>query len=163
LPFPVTPAVQLLVEQRVVELSKCFQEKIMSAIFPTMEWLNELDAKLNTDARYAEIAKKWEGDMIIVIEPDGNLKEKKIYYLDLWHGKCRAVAELKDVSEKQATFVLTATYENIKRIMTGKLDPMQAMLTRKLSVKGNMAVMMRSVPTVLDFVRCAREITSEIL
>jgi putative sterol carrier protein len=101
--------------------------------------------------------------MIIVIEPDGNLKEKKIYYLDLWHGKCRAVAELKDVSEKQATFVLTATYENIKRIMTGKLDPMQAMLTRKLSVKGNMAVMMRSVPTVLDFVRCAREITSEIL
>jgi putative sterol carrier protein len=40
---------------------------------------------------------------------------------------------------------------------------MQAMLTRKLDVKGNMAVMMRSVPVVLDFVRCAREITKEIL
>jgi putative sterol carrier protein len=73
------------------------------------------------------------------------------------------VAKLNDPAEKQATFVLSATYENIKRIMTGKLDPMQAMLTRKLSVKGNMAVMMRSVPTVLDFVRCAREITNEIL
>ena len=135
----------------------------MSAIFPSLEWLNELDAKLNTDTRYAEIAKKWEGDMIIVVEPEGNLKEKKIYYLDLWHGKCRGVAELKDVSEKKAAFVLTATYENIKRIMTSKLDPMQAMLTRKLSVQGSMAVMMRSVPTVLDFVRCAREITGEIL
>jgi hypothetical protein len=33
------------------------------------------------------------------------------------------------------------------------------MLTRKLKVQGNMAVMMRSVPTVLDFVRCAREVT----
>ena len=135
----------------------------MSAVFPSLEWLNELDAKLNTDTRYAEIAKKWEGDMTIVVEPEGNLKEKKIYYLDLWHGKCRGVAELRDISEKKATFVLTATYENIKRIMTGKLDPMQAMLTRKLSVQGNLAVMMRSVPTVLDFVRCAREITSEIL
>ena len=40
---------------------------------------------------------------------------------------------------------------------------MQAMLTRKLDVKGNMAVMMRNVPTILDFVRCAREMTTEIL
>lgn len=135
----------------------------MSAVFPSLEWLKELEAKLNSDERYAEIAKKWEGDIIIVIEPEGNLKERKIFYLDLWHGACRGVAELGDASEKQAVFVLTATYENIKRILTGALDPMQAMLTRKLSVKGNMAVMMRSVPTVLDFVRCAREITAEIL
>jgi putative sterol carrier protein len=135
----------------------------MSAIFPSLEWLNELDAKINSDVHYAEIAKKWESDMTVVVEPEGNLKEKKIYYLDLWHGKCRGVAELKDVSEKKAAFVLTGTYENLKRIMTGKLDPMQAMMTRKLHVQGNMAVMMRNVPTVLDFVRCAREITSEIL
>ena len=133
------------------------------AIFPSTEWLNELDAKLNSDARYADIAKNWEGDIVIAIEPEGNLKEKRIFYLDLWHGKCRGVAELKDISEKKATFVWTATYENIKRIVTGKLDPMQAMLTRKLTVQGNMAVMMRSVPTVLDFVRCARDITQEIL
>ncbi|WKZ50234.1 MAG: SCP2 sterol-binding domain-containing protein [Anaerolineales bacterium] len=135
----------------------------MSAIFPSMDWLNELEKKLNGDERYAGIAKNWEGDMTIVVEPDGNLKERMIYYLDLWHGKCRSVAMLQDPAEKDAAFLLTATYENIKRIMTGKLDPMQAMLTRKLSVKGNMAVMMRSVPTVLDFVRCCREITTEIL
>jgi putative sterol carrier protein len=135
----------------------------MFAIFPSLNWLNELDNKLNTDERYAGIAKNWEGDMIIVIKPEGNLKEQQVYYLDLWHGKCRGVAELKDASEKKATFVLTATYENIKSIMTGKLDPMQAMMTRKLSVQGNLAIMMRSVPTVLDFVRCAREITKEIL
>jgi putative sterol carrier protein len=135
----------------------------MSAIFPSMDWLKELETKLNNDAHYAEVAKKWEGDMTIVVEPEGNLTERKIYYIDLWHGKCRGVAELKDVSEKKATFVMTATYENIKRIMTGKLDPMQAMMTRKLLVQGNLGVMMRSVPTVLDFVRCARDVTSEIL
>jgi len=135
----------------------------MSAIFPSTDWLNELEAKLNSDTRYAGIAKNWEGDMIIVIEPAGNLKEQQVYYIDLWHGKCRGVAQLKEASEKKAVFVLTSNYENIKLIMTGKLDPMQAMMTRKLSVQGSMAVMMRSVPTVLDFVRCCREITSEIL
>lgn len=135
----------------------------MTAIFPSLDWLKDLEQKLNTDERYAEIARKWEGDMTIVVEPQGNLKDRKIYYIDLWHGKCRGVAEIKDVADKQAAFVLTATYENIKNILTGNLDPMQAMLTRKLVVQGSLAVMMRSVPTVLDFVRCAREVTSEIL
>ena len=32
-------------------------------------------------------------------------------------------------------------------------------LTRKLSVQGNMGLLMRNVPTVLDFVRCAQEVT----
>ena len=48
-------------------------------------------------------------------------------------------------------------------ILLGTLDPMTAMLTSKLKVTGSMAYMMRNVPTVLDFVRCAREITTQIL
>lgn len=135
----------------------------MAPIFPSMDWLKSLEEKLNTDTRYAGIAKKWEGDIVIVIQPEGNLKETMIFYLDLWHGKCRGVDMLADPGDRKAVFVLTATYENIKRILLGQLDPMQAMMTRRLQVKGNMAVMMRSVPTVLDFVRCAREITVDIL
>lgn len=135
----------------------------MSAIFPSVDWLNELHVKINSDERYAGIARKWEGDLIFNIEPDDNLKEPYIFYIDLWHGKCRGVAELKQVSEKSAAFVLTAKYGNIKRVLKGTLDPMQALMTGKLTVKGSMAVMMRSVPTVLDFVRCAREITGEVV
>lgn len=135
----------------------------MSIIFPSFDWLKGLESKLNSDAQYAEIAKKWEGDMIFVITPAGNLKRNYIFYIDLWHGKCRGVAVLNDAAEKNAAFVLTATYENITRILRGQLDPMQALLTRKLLVQGNFAVMMRSVPTVLDFVRCAREVTTEML
>ncbi|MDP3186571.1 MAG: SCP2 sterol-binding domain-containing protein, partial [Anaerolineales bacterium] len=69
----------------------------------------------------------------------------------------------KDLPEVKPAFVLKASYENIARIMKGELDPMQAMMTRKLQVQGSMAYMMRNVPTVLDFVRCCREITGEIL
>jgi len=135
----------------------------MNPIFPSSEWLQLLEKKLNEDEKYGAIAAKWEGDMIVVIEPGGNLNTTIIYYLDLWHGKCRRVAILNDVKEENAAFILSASYENIAQIVRGKLDPMQAMLTRKLKVKGNMAVMMRNVPTVLDFVRCLREVTSEIL
>jgi putative sterol carrier protein len=49
------------------------------------------------------------------------------------------------------------------RLIKGEIDPMQAMLTRKVSVQGNMALLMRNVPVVLDFVRCCREITTDYL
>jgi putative sterol carrier protein len=135
----------------------------MAIIFPSPEWLQSLFDKLNSDERYAQIARNWEGDMCVVIEPSGPLTEQHIYYLDLWHGKCRKTETLKDLSSVKSKFVLTATYENISHIMKGELDPMQAMMTRKLQVHGSMAYMMRNVPTVLDFVRCCREVTTEIL
>ena len=136
----------------------------MPAIFPSEEWLKGLEAKLNSDIRYNQIAKNWEGDLFFLIEPDGNLKEQLTFYLDLWHGACRKV-EYKPQPESypNPTFTLTATYKNITAILSGHLNPMTAMMTSKLKVKGSMGYMMRNVPTVLDFVRVAQEVTGEIL
>jgi putative sterol carrier protein len=136
----------------------------MPATFPSEAWLKGLEAKLNSDKRYGEIAKNWEGDLFFFIEPDGNLKEQLTFYLDLWHGKCRKV-DFKPSPEvyPHPGFTLTASYNNITAILTGKLNPMTAMMTSKLKVKGSMGYMMRNVPTVLDFVRCAQEVTSEII
>lgn len=135
----------------------------MSTIFPSLEWLEALQEKLNIDEQYARIAKNWEGDMVCLLEPDDRLKEQATLYIDLWHGKCREVAVWDEIGEKKPAFILKASYSNFLRVLQGDLDPMQAMLKRKLGVQGNMVVMMRNVPTVLDFVRCAREITDEAL
>jgi putative sterol carrier protein len=135
----------------------------MTIKFPSPEWLQALFEKLNSDERYAQVAKSWEGDMLVVIEPTGLLNDKLLYYLDLWHGKCLKIEIFKQMPSIMPKFILTSNYTNISRIMKGELDPMQAMLTRKLQVHGNMAYMMRNVPIVLDFVRCAREVTTEIL
>lgn len=135
----------------------------MTTIFPSEEWLKGLEMKLNSDEHYAEIAKNWEGDVLIIVEPTGKLKEQTAFYLDLWHGRCRGAEFKPDWSSRSPVFTLTATYDNIKDILTGKLNPMTAMMTMKLKVKGNMGYMMRNVPTVLDFVRCAQEVTKEIL
>ena len=136
----------------------------MSAVFPSEEWLHGLEAKLNADERYSEIAKNWEGDLFFNIEPEGNLKEQLTFYIDLWHGKCRKV-EYKPQTDSHPTpvFTLTASYNNITAVLTGKMNPMTAMMTSKLKVKGSMGYMMRNVPTVLDFVRVAQEVTKEIM
>ncbi len=135
----------------------------MPPLFPSAEWVETLGQKLNSDGQYARIASKWEGDMLIIIEPTGNLKKQLYFYFDLWHGTCRKAEELQGPEGMKPAFILTATYDNIVKIMKGELNPVTAMMTRKLEVRGNMAMMFRNVPTVLDFVRCCTEITGEIL
>jgi putative sterol carrier protein len=134
--------------------------------FPSDAWLQALVVVLNNDNRYAEIARNWEGDMTVVIEQGDSMAASKLpiaKYLDLWHGKCRNARVIDPESEElpDAAFTLRATIDNIYKIFTGDLDPMQAMLTRRLRVEGNMAYMLRNVPTVLEFVRCARSVEIE--
>jgi putative sterol carrier protein len=133
------------------------------AKFPTAEWVVALNEKLNTDEKYAQVARNWEGDMTFQIEPGGALSVPVKFYLDLWHGKCRNAYVVDENQEVKSVFVLKAPYENYHKLLKGELEPMQALLTRKLSVTGNMAVLMRNVPTVLDFVRCCREVTDSFI
>ena len=135
----------------------------MRALFPSQAWVEALVRVLNNDARYGEIARNWEGDLLFVIKTDGGAAETSEtrpthVYLDLWHGKCRSgrylppgVADLP-----KPAFTLTAGFTHFAAVLGGSLDPMQAMLTRRLQVSGNMAYILRNVPVVLDFVRCCR-------
>lgn len=128
--------------------------------FPSYEWLQALVEVLNTDTQYAEVAKNWEGDLLVIIEPDEGVESQSLpmaFYLDLWHGRCRDGRTIDESQEMpDAAFKLSSPLHNILKIFEGELDPMQAMITRRLKVQGSMAYMMRNVPTVLDFVRCCR-------
>ena len=133
----------------------------MSAIFPSIEWLEDLKEKLNSDEKYAHVAKKWEGDMLCQLTPDDSLKEEALLYIDLWHGECREVAVWDEIGDKKPAFILKAVYGDFLKILRGELDPRSAMFTGKLDVKGNIATIIVNTPTVLNFVRCAAEITDE--
>ncbi|MBI5713435.1 MAG: SCP2 sterol-binding domain-containing protein [Chloroflexi bacterium] len=129
--------------------------------FPSDAWIKALQEILNSDDEYGKIASNWEGDLTFVVEAEG-ARAKPIYmYMDLWRGKCREARQVADLNEKKAAFLLAAPFSVFQRIVQGKLDPMQAMMTRQLKVTGNMVYMMRNVPTVLRFVKCTEKIDSE--
>jgi len=137
----------------------------MSYTFPENSWLQAFKEILNTDEKYAHIARKWEGDFMFNIEAGGALSTEVKLYIDLWHGTCREAFIVDETSPGniQPAFILSASYNNFVRVLKGNLDPMQAMVTRKLRVQGSMAYMMRNVPVVLDFVRCAQEVDATFL
>ena len=138
----------------------------MAYPFPSPAWVQALISILNSDNRYAEVARNWEGDLVFAVEPDddgqSNDPQAQVVriYLDLWHGKCRDGYMVEDgmAVAPPAKYVLSALRSNFLRILSGELDAMQAMLTRRLRVDGSMAYMLRNVPTVLDSVRCTKRV-----
>ncbi len=136
--------------------------------FPSESWVNALEMALNGDARYAHVARNWEGDIVFQVEPDrpggGLAGERSWVYFDLWHGKCRR-SGFHDEPEglpSDPTFTLTARRADFAKVITGALDPMQAMLTRKIQVRGNFGYFLRNVPVVLDFVRCCQTVETRL-
>ena len=133
------------------------------AIFPTSEWIQTTKDKLNSDKKYAQIAKNWEGDLRVVLEPDASLHESVWLYWALWHGTCREAYIEDPSSTKSPALIITAPYQKFTKVLSGEMGVMQALMGRIVHVQGSMILIMRNVPTVLDFVRCCQEVTSSWL
>jgi len=66
--------------------------------FPSKEWIESYKDSLNGEKSkpWQKTAKTWEGDFLFAIEPDGKLKKRHTFYIDLWHGECRKVDSSED-------------------------------------------------------------------
>jgi len=134
------------------------EEKIY---FPSEVWLEEYVKKINANPEYAKAAANWEGDFLYVIEPDVTEPEqfraqKIITYYDLWHGKCRKAFLVTPESRMpDAEFVVQGKYSIWVKVLQGKLDPIKALLSRQLKLKGNIAKALRAGKAAKELVRSA--------
>ena len=133
----------------------------MANVFSSGEWIEEFQLALLTSADYQKVAADWEGAFYFVITPDRYFDEEVIYYVDLWHGKCREACLVKHPSQFSPAFRLEATDANWKAVIEGKLDPIRGMMTRKIGVKGDMAKIMRYVKAAQELVKCATSVPTE--
>ena len=133
----------------------------MNIPFPSDEWVKALMVKINESEAYRSAAKTWEGDFYFIVEPGGSLKERVILYMDLWHGECREAFVAPDESAKNPEFRISAPLSAWKQVITKQLDPIQAMMTRRLKLKGNMMKIMRAVKAAQELVNCCTQVPTE--
>jgi putative sterol carrier protein len=133
----------------------------MAYLFCTHEWIKIFMDDINKNAAYEKSASGWEGDFYFVITPDKMYDEVAIYYLDLWHGKCRHACLVEDASQFSPVFRMETSDANWKAIIDKKLDPIQGMMTRKIKLTGNMAKIMRYVKAAQELVNCATLVPTE--
>jgi len=130
----------------------------MPYLFPSAEWVAQLQEAINHSAAYASSAKTWEGDFYFIVEPGGGLTEPVKIYLDLWHGQCREAYLVQGEDDKKPEFIIAGPLETYRQIFSKKLDPIQALMSRKLKLQGNMGKVMRAVKATLDLVNCAASV-----
>ena len=128
----------------------------MSIRFPSDEWTQELCRVLNNSELYAVAAKKWEGDIVLVIDDVAGV------YLDLWHGECRKAEYLIDPSSAKAEFAISAGMDKWTAILNGELDPIQGLVKRQLKLDGNLVKIMKNLKAAQELIACATAIDSVI-
>ncbi len=133
----------------------------MAHKFPSDAWVKALMEELNGSEAYAEAAKTWEGDFYFIVEPGGTLEKTVQLYMDLWHGKCREAFEVADDSSKTPIFRMSAPVATWKKVLTKKLDPIQGLMTGQLKLKGNMAMIMKSVKAAKELVESGTRVETE--
>jgi putative sterol carrier protein len=126
----------------------------MALKFPSDEWIKELSTRLNASESYERSAKDWEGDFIFVVEPDEAYGDTAYLFLGLLHGKSPDAAVLASQDERESEFVIHAPFSTWRRVIEGKLDPIQGMMTRKLKLMGNMMKVMRYPKAAKEIVDC---------
>lgn len=129
--------------------------------FGSEEWVKALGNELNTSQAYEDAAKTWEGDFYFVIDPEGVVTQPMYLYMDLWHGKCRAAFVVTDKNAKNPAFVMSGKYSKWKLVVQAKLDPIQALMTGQLKLKGNMVMVMKNVKAAQEIVRACTRIDTE--
>ncbi len=129
--------------------------------FGSDEWLKALQNELNTTQAYEDAAKTWEGDFYFVVDPEGVVTQPMYLYMDLWHGKCRESFVVADKNTKNPAFVMSGKYSKWKLVVQAKLDPIQALMTGQLKLKGNMVMVMKNVKAAQEIVRACTRIETE--
>ncbi|HEX9019579.1 MAG TPA: SCP2 sterol-binding domain-containing protein [Anaerolineaceae bacterium] len=129
----------------------------MSIPFPSDAWIKAMMEDLNQSQAYLDAAKNWEGDFFFVIDLKASSQDPVTLYMDLFHGKCRSAYLVTDPSAVTPAFRLSGPLAVWKKVMTKKLDPMQAMMTGQLKLQGNMGMVMRNVRAAKELVEsCTR-------
>ena len=124
--------------------------------FPSDEWIKNFKDELNKSEDYEKAAKDWEGDFLFVVSPDEELKNEVVFYVDLWHGKCRDAFMV--TKEKKAAFVFKGPYSNWKKVINKELDPLRGLIRGMFIVEGDSRLILDQVKAAQELVNTASKI-----
>ncbi len=133
----------------------------MSYKFPSDEWINALSELLNANESYKRSAKDWEGDFIFVVDPDEGYPESAYLHLRLHHGSSQGGAMVDPDNLPETEYVINSPYKTWRKVIDGKLDPIQGMMTGQLKLQGDLMKVMRYPKAAQEIVSCCALIPTD--
>ncbi|HET7456446.1 MAG TPA: hypothetical protein VFJ74_02260 [Gemmatimonadaceae bacterium] len=126
----------------------------------TQPWADAFREAINADERYRVEGAGWTWPLALVLEPSPQVGYPTggAVQLELARGHCeRATAVAAD--DATAPYRLRGGYAAWKAIVRGELDPITAVMTRRLTlVSGSLTTLMMHTRSAKALVECARHV-----
>jgi len=111
-------------------------------LFPSREWAEEAVRLTNSDPEVAAAAHDWHHDFGIVIEAEqGKLDQDFSIHVEPRGGKIARFKVLRDkdeLEELEPAYYARAPFSVWKALLNGQLDPVEALLKKKIQVQGDL-------------------------
>jgi putative sterol carrier protein len=138
----------------------------MTLTFPSPEWAAELQRQIDRSERYRVAGAGWiHGPVAFVVkaDPQAGVPEDIGVWLDLHQGRCRDARVVGRAEAERAPFCIAGEYPRWKAVLRSELDPIKAMMQKKLELKGQMTLIVRYVNAAKELVACAAGIPTRFL
>jgi putative sterol carrier protein len=138
----------------------------MSFVFPSPEWAAEFKRELSGSRAYQAAASTWtHGAVALVVKADPRIgvAEDLGVVLDLHRGQCRDVRVAGRTEAGEASFCIVGEYARWRAIIRRELEPIKALMQKKLELKGQMTILVRYVSASKELVECAARVPTRFL
>ena len=125
----------------------------------TLEYLEAVKAKSNSDPQYLELAKGNNESYTLVLEPEPahGVKEQIVIGFDNVDGKMNQVW----VGQRPTLFTLSGPYSVWVDILRGKMGATKAITMRKLKTQGPFLQLLQGASRIIRWVEILRTIPTE--
>jgi putative sterol carrier protein len=112
------------------------------ARFPSKEWCEDAVRLLNDDPERSLAAQGWQGDIGVIVDAEpGKLARAFVVHVvprDARIEKLRVLDDPDDLDELEPAYLARAPYTVWKQLLQGSLDPVEAVLRRRIALKGDL-------------------------
>lgn len=123
--------------------------------FATDAWIKRLADECNKSPVYRDAARNLEGDVYFVVEAGGRLEKNVYMYMQLCHGQCNQACVPEDFTAFNPELWISGPVSAWKEIAEKSIDPLKALLTRKLSIRGSMTKVIRHSKVAQAVISCS--------
>jgi putative sterol carrier protein len=112
------------------------------AKFPSKEWCEQAVGLLNQDPEVPLASRGWKGDLAMIIDPEpGKLDRPFVVHSHPKEGQpisFKILPDPDDLDEIEPVYLIRAPYSIWRGMIEGTIDPMEAVLRRRIAVKGDL-------------------------
>jgi putative sterol carrier protein len=111
-------------------------------LFPSREWCEQVVQLANADPEAADAGEGWDGDFGAVVEAEpGKLAAPFAIHCEPKNGRITRLRFLEDpdeLDEIEPAYLARAPYSVWKGLILGTLDPVEAVLKKKIQMSGDL-------------------------